>query len=117
MIWSAVIFFAVLAIDLFTDLRLFFKRKPVNHTRGLILRLIGLAPSVYLLPHDRIIGAALEGMLYLTLFNGIWGLVTGNGWFYIGDTARVDRFMRGGEPWSYLIQYTLLIGLILMYFI
>lgn len=117
MTWSAIIFFAILVIDLWTDLKRYFSGKTINHARGLALRIIGLVPSVYLLPHDHAIGAAIEALLYMTLFNGLWGVFTGNGWFYLGHTAIIDKLMNRFKPWSILLQYLILGWLILMYFL
>lgn len=116
MTYSALIFFAVLAIDLWTDLRRHFAGKEINHTRGLILRIAGLAPSVLLLSHDRLLGAFVEGILFMTLFNGVWGIATGNGWFYFGHTAAIDKLMNKLKPASYIFQYAALIALIWQYF-
>lgn len=116
MIASALIFFAVLALDLWTDLKRYFSGKQINHARGLVLRIVGLAPSVLLLPHDRILGAFVEGILFMTLFNGIWGIATGNGWFYFGHTAVIDKLMNRLKPASYIFQYAALIALIWQYF-
>jgi hypothetical protein len=112
---SIAIFLAVLVIDLWTDLHRYFAGKEINHARGLILRIIGLIPSVYFLPHDRAIGAVIEALLYMTLFNGLWGVFIGHGWFYLGHTAWIDRQMRRFGVMGYVFQYGILLALILIY--
>lgn len=116
MIWSVVIFFAVLVIDLVTDFRRFKKGEKINHLRGLLLRIIGLVPSVYLLPHDRILGAGLEAILYLALFNGVWGLMIKRNWFYLGSTSKMDIIQKKLGAWGFVIQYIILIVLFYFYF-
>ncbi len=116
MIWAALIFYGVLTVDLWTDLRRYFSGKKINHFRGFLLRIVGLLPSVYLLPHDRLTGAGLEGILYLILFNGIFGVFIGRGWFYLGDSW-TDKLIKKTGIWSFVFQYAFLIILTLIYFL
>ena len=101
MIYALIIFALTLAVDIWTDIRLWMHEKPVHHGRGALLRLIGIVPAavlfwpvVFLLP------------LYLVLFNGILSSLKGHGWFYIGEVAKTDRFIRA-HPWVYFLIYGL----------
>lgn len=96
-------------LDLATDYRLFLKRKPIDHTQGFILRLIGLTPSIIFLPGNIIYGALMEGAWYLILFNGLFGIAIGQNFFYIGNTSTLDKAMRKIGVWAYVIQYTVCI--------
>jgi len=117
MILSAIIFLAILGVDLLTDLRRYLKREKINHVRGFLLRIAGLIPSVVFLPHDHVLGAAVEGLLYMTLFNGLFNIMIGQNWFYIGSTSWIDKQMRKLGITGFLLQYGLLINLILLYFL
>lgn len=109
MILGVAIFFLVLAVDLFTDVRLFYKKKKVNHTRGLILRLIGLAPGIYLL--GWLVIPAM-GFLYLILFNGFYNVLIGQRWGFIGSTAKLDRLQAKVPKW---IKYAGFVVFLLIY--
>ncbi|MEP7375525.1 MAG: hypothetical protein ABI675_19425 [Chitinophagaceae bacterium] len=97
---------ATICIDLFTDIRLFYKKKKVNHTRGALLRLIGLIPAVYFMGW---LSIPMIGFWYMVLFNGIYNIFIGKRWEFVGVTARLDVIQRK-HPWLKYVKY---IGLIL----
>lgn len=83
---------ATLIIDTITDLRLWDSGK-INHSKGLILRLIPLTLAAILDWHTLFLWP-----LYGCLFN--LGLNIGRGLplDYIGETSRLDKLMRQ-HPW------------------
>jgi hypothetical protein len=91
LIWAFLIFFATLAIDLYTDIRLFYRRRPVKHVRGAILRLLGLIPAC-LFGGWVFVPFAFFG--YWSLFDTLWGLFTSRKWPFIGSTSKLDRLQR-----------------------
>jgi len=117
MIWSAIIFYTVLIIDLWTDMRRYLRREKINHVRGFFLRIVGLISSIIFLPHDYVLGAAVEGLLYMTLFNGLFNIMIGQSWFYIGSSSWIDKQMSKLGIAGFLLQYGLLIIFILIYFL
>lgn len=89
------VFIAVLLIDLFTDYQLWKHKKPINHTRGSLLRLIGLAPCVILL---RLSSTPLIFFLYWTLFDGLFNIIRKQPFWSTGtndpDDALTDNFLQ-----------------------
>lgn len=91
-----VIFSATLAVDLYTDIRRWKKNQPVSHTRGAILRLVGLIPVIYLLTWP---SAPFVCFLYWFLFDGLYNTFRKFGWWFTGsddkDDAKLDNFLQG----------------------
>jgi hypothetical protein len=104
---------ATLGIDVFTDVRLFYKKKRVNHFRGALLRLIGLIPAVYLLGW---LSIPMIGFWYMTLFNGVYNLFIGQRWEFVGTTAKLDRIQRK-HNWLRYVKYAGLILSTILYFL
>lgn len=113
MIYGLAIFAIVLAVDLFTDVRRYYQKRKVNHSRGLVLRLVGLAPAVYLIGLESI---PMLGFGYLVLFNGLYNLLIGQKWEFVGTTAVLDRWQRR-NPWFKWSKYAGLIISTVIYFI
>lgn len=125
------IFLAVLIVDLITDYRRHLSKKPINHTKGFFLRLAGLIPAILFLPGlkvwesgwglnqfvDTVYGAGMIGMLYLILFNGIFGVLIAGNFFFLGTTSKIDRLMRRLGIWAWVIQYGLLVAFTILYFL
>lgn len=113
MIWGAAIFVLVLVVDLYTDVRLFYKKRKVNHGRGAILRCIGLAPAVYLLGWW-VIPAMF--FWYLILFNGFYNILINQKWEYVGITAKMDKWQRKNK-WFKWLKYIAAVGFTILYII
>lgn len=111
MIYGIVIFIVVLAADLFTDIRLYYKKKKVNHVRGAILRTIGLAPAVWLMGW---LSAPMLFFAYLILFNGVYNLFINQPWEFTGTTSAIDR-VQNRYPVLKKVKYLLLIISIIIY--
>lgn len=117
MIVSIIIFVMVLVIDLFTDLRLFKKGKPVNHKVGAALRLAGFIPIYFLLGWQII---PFAGFLYWLLFDGLYNVFRGFGWWFTGsddkDDANTDNFLQHLSKWQHItLKIAGLIGSLLLY--
>jgi hypothetical protein len=91
MIWGILIWIATIMIDLVTDHRLRLKKRPVNHARGALLRLVGLVPATILIPFEAI-GIVWFG--YWVAFEGLNNLMNGQKWGYVGETAWIDKMTR-----------------------
>lgn len=123
MIYGIVLFVITLAIDLATDYRRWLRRTAVNHTRGVWLRLIGLIPAGVLLsvaegqiqPQIWAVPSAMF-FTYWVLFNGIFALLIGQNWGYVGDTSAMDRWERKNR-WFGPVKYILAIGFNILYLI
>lgn len=113
MIYGLTIFIVVLAVDLFTDVRLYYQKKKVNHTRGAVLRCAGLAPAVYFLGWPAI---PAMGFTYLILFNGLYNVLIGQKWGFIGTSAKLDKWQRRNK-WFSWFKYVAAIGSIILYII
>ena len=111
MIWGILIFIAVLVIDLWTDVDRYFDGRKVNHTRGAIFRVIGLAPAVYFMGW---LSAPMLFFLYIILFNGLYNTFIGQKWEYVGDTAKMDRLQRK-YPILKTIKYIAFIASAILY--
>lgn len=111
MIWGVIIFIVTLAVDLWTDVRLYFKKKKVNHFRGAALRLIGLVPACWLMGW---ISAPMLFFAYWVLFQGLYNKLIGKEWDFVGTTAKLDRFERK-NPWFKWVRYAGLIISIAIY--
>jgi hypothetical protein len=109
MIYAVLIFIFVIGADLFTDVDRYFGKRKVNHTRGAILRCIGLAPVVYFLCWQSI---PMLFFLYLILFNGFYNLLIGQKWEFLGTTSKLDRMQAKIQKW---VKYVLLILSIYFY--
>lgn len=99
-----------LAMDLITDHRLRLQKRPVNHLRGALLRLIGLVPVTILLPFEWI-GVVWFG--YWVIFEGLNNLMNGQLWDYIGETAWSDKLIRR-HPLLGCVKYAGLAGSIVI---
>lgn len=113
MIWGLAIFILVLAVDLYTDVRLFYKKRKVKHGRGAVLRCIGLAPAVYLLGW-----LAIPSMFfwYLILFNGFYNILINQKWEFLGTTAKMDKWQRKNK-WFKPFKYISALGFTALYFL
>jgi hypothetical protein len=109
MIYGLAIFFIVLAVDLFTDIRLYYKNKKVNHIRGAIFRVIGLAPAVWLMGW---LSIPMLFFAYLILFNGTYNIFINRPWEFLGTTSELDRLQKKIPKF---IKYLLLIISIYLY--
>ncbi len=90
MIAAIIIFFVVFWVDVITDLH---QWGHINHTRGAIYRSIALLPafflcwpSLFLLP------------TYGAAFDMFIGVYKGLGFFYVGETSKLDILQRK-YPW------------------
>lgn len=96
-----------LILDLYTDLRLFYRERSVKHFRGFLLRCIGGIPALCLISWGKewYIWAIAAGMLffwYLTLFDGLYGSLRREGFWYVGkgkDAAFTDRIQTNWPVW------------------
>ncbi len=108
---GSAVFFIVLAADLFTDLR----SDSINHTRGAFLRALGLLPCLIffsLAPKKTkwyipLIVLAMIGINYWNLFDGLYNLFRGFGWFFTGsedgaDDAKTDNFLQSIPLWAHV---------------
>lgn len=111
MIIAWLIWLATLVIDLFTDVRRYYQRRAVDHTRGAVLRLFGLVPACAL-GGWAFIPVALFG--YWILFNGLYNVFTGRRWFYVGGTANLDKLERR-YPWIVWVKYLAFLTSIIIY--
>lgn len=111
MIYGIAIYALTIVVDLFTDVRLWYKDQKVNHFRGAALRLIGLIPACWLIGWA-VIPLAL--FLYWILFEGMYNVLIGQKWWYIGETAKIDKLQRK-YPAIKILKYVLLIFSILFY--
>lgn len=97
------LFFLILYIDIETD----YKRiiiNSINHTRGAIIRMIALIPTVLslLFPLDSfsityilfklIVIITILGSLFLLLFDGFLNLRRGYNWWFLGSIDNNDSF-------------------------
>ena len=110
MIWlSVILFILTLAIDLFTDYKRWLNTRAIDHNRGTWLRAIGLIPCIILLTLSigwsfpwwlisGLISFLVVGFNYWNLFDGIFNVLRGYGWFFAGsddpDDARSDDFLQ-----------------------
>jgi hypothetical protein len=111
-LYAIILFTATLTIDLATDYRRWLRGKPINHTRGAVLRLIGLLPAVVLLSwHGSfwlIVAATLmTGFLYINLFDGLFNILRGFPWFYPGSDGPEDGVVENllqKYPWLQAVK-------------
>jgi hypothetical protein len=96
-IYAVILFTATLTIDVATDYRRWLRGKPINHTRGVVLRLIGLLPAVWCLALPLPINFKVQtsailmtGFLYMNLFDGLFNILRGFPWFYAGSNGPED---------------------------
>lgn len=110
MIFLAIILFiATLAIDVITDYRRWLNSRSIDHNRGVWLRAIGLIPCIILLTLSigwafpwwlisGLISFLVVGFNYWNIFDGIFNVLRGYGWFFAGsddpDDARSDDFLQ-----------------------
>lgn len=87
MIYGIIIWLITLVIDLWTDVRLWYKKKKVNHVRGALLRLLGLIPACYFAKWF----APVLLFAFWISFNGFYNILTGQKWFRKGTTAKLDK--------------------------
>lgn len=94
-ILGVAIFVATLLYDLYTDIKLWKEDKPVKHTKGTILRCIGLIPAIILIGWPSIM---LVGFAYWLLFDGLFNTRRGFNWWFTGsddpDDAKMDNLLQ-----------------------
>lgn len=109
-------FLVVLSIDLYTDLRL---GENIDHRRGLILRAIGLIPSLLFLTlykgvkgwrllASAFLAALVIGFNYLNLFDGFYNIFRDHEWFFTGSEdgsgdAKTDNFFQSIPMWLHAL--------------
>lgn len=109
-------FLLVLCIDVITDVKL---GEGVNHTRGALIRTLGLIPSLVFfimakgVERERIlwiglIALIMMGFNYLNLFDGFYNLCRGYSWFFTGSEdgagdAKTDNFFQAIPIWLTVI--------------
>lgn len=90
-----ILFVGTLVYDLKTDLALWKEGKPINHKRGLILRLLGLIPAILLIGWPSFL---FVGFLYWFLFDGYFNTERNFDWWFTGsddkDDAKTDDFLQ-----------------------
>lgn len=109
----AILFFAiVLAIDVISDLNLL-ESNGVNHTRGLLIRTIGLLPALVMFCLYKrnfkwviITSIIMMGFNYLNLFDGFYNLFRDHQWFFTGSEdgaadAKTDNFFQSIPLWAH----------------
>ena len=111
MIIGWIIWAIVLAIDLYTDTRPQIK---VNHTRGAIIRVVGLLPAFYFV--HNVYGILLMLSAYWILFDGLWNVIKGLPWFRIGETSKLDQWQRK-YPAITVVKYLVFPYLLIFYLI
>lgn len=110
---GGVVFFIVLAADLFTDLRIGDK---VNHFDGAIYRSVVLLPCIlFLIIYARaynllsiLLVIAMVGINFMNLFDGLYNLFRGYGWFFTGSEdgagdAITDNFFQSIPLWAHVL--------------
>lgn len=105
-----IIFVITLVIDLYTDLWRWRHKMTINHTRGVLLRAIGLIPSIYLLSSPigwtTVAMLFLVGFVYWFLFDGLFNLLRGYKWWSTGtddpDDAQTDNFLQSLTLWQHI---------------
>lgn len=107
---AAILFLATLTIDLVIDIRKW-KREDytVNHKKKWV-RGFGLVPAAILLSWDNwwllIPSPGLILFLYWLLFDGLYNLLRGFGWWYMGsddeDDAETDNFLQRLPLWAHV---------------
>jgi len=106
------IFLLTLVTDLATDVWRKRTGRKVNHTRGAILRLIGLSPAgvCLIMPGPYIawilVPPVAVGVFcwYWVLFDGLYNLLTREPWGRIGETGWLDQKQRK-YPWLVQAKY------------
>lgn len=114
LIVGIVLFSAVLAVDIYTDLRSGYE---IDHVRGLALRMIGMLPCIVCLVaatrQDKytviiVIVIAMIGFNYLNLFDGLYNVFRGYGWFFTGSEdgkgdAVTDNVFQSIPLWATIV--------------
>jgi len=117
MIWLPVIlFFTVLAWDLITDYRKFLKQRELSHQKEAWLRCLLLSPATifFIIFHPVkdwtaiVYSIGMEFFVFWTLFDGIYGLLRNEGFWYVGkpgdnDEGRTDTFLRSIPKWLHIL--------------
>lgn len=112
MIYGILIFLATISADLITDVGRYYDKKKVNHTRGALLRLIGIVPAAYFMGW---VSAPMLLFWYWVLFNGLYNVFIGKEWEFVGTTAWIDRMIRK-HPWINWVKYGGLVNATILYF-
>lgn len=116
LILGIVLFGVVLIIDVKTDLDI---GEEVDHRRGFIFRLFGLIPCIVCLimakgmEWPRVVWIAMivllmVGFNYLNLFDGLYNIFRGYGWFFTGSEdgpadAKTDNFLQAIPLWANVV--------------
>jgi hypothetical protein len=109
MVIAVILFFLTLAAKLAVDVRLYLSGKPNRHTLGPVIVFVVLVACSWIAGW---LTLPLWFLGWSILFNGLYNVLIGQGWWYLGTTARLDRFERR-HPWVTIVKYSLFTATIL----
>lgn len=113
MIWALLIFVATLIAKLAVDVRLYLRGGVNKHRVGPAIVLVALVACSWLA------GWTSTGMWFFgwwILFDGLYNKLIGQDWFFVGETAKLDKLQRK-YPFLVILKYSLFAASIAFYFI
>ena len=113
MIWGLVIFLVTLVAKLNYDLWQYHSRKTINHAREAAVVFILLTVASWL---SGWISAPMWFLGFWILFNGIFNILIGQKWGYLGSTAKLD-ILETKYKWITAVKYALFIASVIINFI
>jgi len=111
-----ILFFAVLIWDVVTDYRKFLKQRELSHSKEAWLRCLLLVPATigFTILHPNkdwtslVYTLLMEFFFFWTLFDGIYGILRNEGFWYTGkpgdkDNANTDDFLTSIPRWLHIL--------------
>lgn len=106
LIIAIALFILTIVLKLIVDLHLYHSGGTNNHIIGPIIVLASIGVSTYLAGWRSIF---MWLFVFWAAFDSSWGLLTGNGFFYVGTTAKLDILQRS-YPFVLWLKYLGAIG-------
>lgn len=110
---AIIIFILTLIGKLIVDLHLYFSGGINNHTIGAIIVLVSLSSCTILSGWKSLF---MWFFLFWALFDSGWGLFSGNGILYIGQTSKLD-ILQHQYPMLQIFKYLLAIASTIFYIV
>lgn len=111
MIIALVIFFVALVTKLVIDYNLWLKGTPNNHKLGPALVLIALVGCSWLAGWH---STPMWFLGWTCLFDPAFAIMIGQKWYYVGETATLDKIQRK-RPILQTLKYVLFIGSVIFF--
>lgn len=113
MIWGIVIFALTLIVKLVFDLKQHNSGKPINHKLEAVFVAVALTGASFLAGWK---SAPMFFFGFWVLFDGLFAVLIGQSFFYVGTTSALDKLQRK-YPFLRVVKYVLFVGSVVTFIV